>query len=209
MDLTLTVVAVLGLLVVSEIWWRKRHPHGEFSRKFVHITIGSFVAFWPFFLSWQQIRWLSAAFLIAVLISKKYKIWHAIHSVQRPTWGELYFGLATGLMTFITTNKWVYMAALLQMSLADGLAAVLGVRFGRQQSYLVFGHRKSIVGTASFFTISILIFIFFRELSGIYLSAKTMIIMSLGGSVIENLAVKGLDNLLIPVTVGFILNQIV
>jgi len=63
MALILTVLAVFGLLLVGETWWRHQAVHGEFSRKFIHITVGSFVAVWPFFLTWSQIELLSLSFL--------------------------------------------------------------------------------------------------------------------------------------------------
>ena len=69
MALILTVLAVFALLMGSEFWWRTHDSHDEFSRKFVHITVGSFVAFWPFYLSWGQIMFLSLAFLVVISIT--------------------------------------------------------------------------------------------------------------------------------------------
>ena len=178
--------------------------HGEFSRKFIHITVGSLVAFWPFFLSWRQIQLLSIAFLIVVVVSKYLHLFQAIHSVQRPTYGELYFALAVGIVPFITHDKWIYMAALLQMSLADGLAAIMGSRYGKQ-SYLVFGHTKSVVGTVTFFVVSLSILIGYIYLSGDDLSALLILSVAAGAAVLENLAVRGLDNLLLPIMVAVIL----
>src|ERR1700735_297787 len=120
MALLSSVFVVLALLIISEVWWRNTKVHDEVSRKFVHITVGSFVAFWPFFLSWGQIELLSAVFLVAITLSKYLNIFKAIHSVQRPTGGEIFFALAVGAIALITHNKWIYMTALLQMSLADG-----------------------------------------------------------------------------------------
>lgn len=204
MSVVLTVLAVLLILLGSELWWRRRISHGEFSRKFVHITVGSFVAFWPFYLSWAEIRWLSVSFLLIVGISKYLKLFRVIHSVQRPTLGELYFALAVGIITFITQDKWIYMAALLQMSLADGLAAVLGVRFGRQ-SYLVFAHRKSLVGTLTFFVTSLAVFLFYGHMAGVRLDWSFMIAAAALAAVVENLAVAGLDNLLVPLMISCLL----
>src|SRR5882757_6771805 len=120
MSFILCAAAVFVILCLSEYGWRRGYMTSEVGRKFVHITVGSFVAFWPFFLSWNQIRLLSLGFLVVVGISKYFRVFRAIHSVQRPTWGELYFALSVGLVTLVTHNKWIYMAALLQMSLADG-----------------------------------------------------------------------------------------
>lgn len=105
MTLILTVVAVFVILLGSEFWWRRHVTHSEFSRKFVHITVGSFVAFWPFYLSWNQIRLLSLSFLIVVSISKYFHLFKLIHSVQRPTIGELYFALTAGAITYVTHDK--------------------------------------------------------------------------------------------------------
>lgn len=208
MALILTVLAVFLVLLGSELWWRKNQVHGEFTRKFVHITVGSFVAFWPFFLSWNEIQLLSIAFLIVVGISKYLHLFSAIHSVQRPTWGELYFALAVGLVPFITHDKWIYMAALLQMSLADGLAAILGSRYGKQ-SYLVFGHKKSVVGTLTFFLVSLLILIGYNIIGDGDISPIIYVItIAAVAAFVENLAVKGLDNLLLPLLVAFALARL-
>ncbi|MEJ0072596.1 MAG: hypothetical protein WDN27_00660 [Candidatus Saccharibacteria bacterium] len=58
--------------------------------------------------------------------------------MQRPTYGEIFFALIVGLLTFITSAKAIYAAAILQMSLADGFAAIIGSRFGRDNKYHVF-----------------------------------------------------------------------
>ena len=90
MTLILTILTVFILLVANELWWRRKKVQDEFSRKFIHITVGSFVAFWPFFLDWNDIKLLSIAFIVVVLASKQLKVFQAIHSVQRPTHGELF-----------------------------------------------------------------------------------------------------------------------
>lgn len=197
-----TIAAVLLLLVIGELWWRKQRLHGEFTRKFVHITVGSFVAFWPFYLSWNEIRLLSVSFLIVVGISKYLRLFRAIHSVQRPTWGELFFALAVGAVTFITQDKWIYAAALLQMSLADGFAAVIGTRYGQRFRYIVFGHPKSLHGTFTFLIVSAAILFGFSHESGQQLSEASILGLSVVASAIENVGVEGLDNLLVPVVVA-------
>src|ERR1700679_212107 len=99
MALALTILAVFVLLTVNELWWRRHTIHSELSRKFIHVSVGSFVAFWPYFLSWRQIQLLSIAFLVVVVISKHMHFFRAIHSVQRPTWGEILFAIAVGAVT--------------------------------------------------------------------------------------------------------------
>lgn len=206
MTLILTVIFVFLILLGSELYWRKREAHNEFSRKFVHITVGSFVASWPWFLSWQQIQWLSIAFILVVSISKYLHVFKSIHSVQRPTYGELCFALAVGTVPFITHDKWIFMTALLVMSLADGFAAVVGERFGKQ-SYLVFGHKKSLIGSMTFFLVAIGLLIAYTKLADVAIAAPILLVMAAGATFIENFAVKGLDNLVIPVFIALLLTR--
>lgn len=203
--LLFVILAVAAVLIGNEWWWRRQGSHSEWSRKFVHITVGSFVAFWPFFLSWSQIRWLSLSFVIVVGISKYLDVFQTIHSVQRPTWGEMYFALAVGLTTVVTHDKWVYMAALLQMSLADGLAAVIGVRYGKQ-SYLVFRHRKSWLGSLTFFAVSLAILVGYGQLAGAAVNHALLIGGASLATIIENLGVRGLDNVLVPLLIAGLLS---
>jgi phytol kinase len=208
MAIVLTVLIILAILLLSEAHWRRKPNHSELSRKVVHISVGSFVAFWPFFLSWNEIKLLSVAFLIVVSISKSKRIFQAIHSVQRPTWGEVYFALAVGSIAFVTNDKWVYMAALLLMSLADGLAAVIGVRYGKKQRYLVFGQTKSIIGTATFFVVAAIILIAYSIYApGVSLNIGLLVVAVLATG-IENIGIAGLDNLLVPLLAAYLLTMI-
>ncbi len=206
--LALTVLAVFGILCISELGWRKHWLANEVGRKFVHITVGSFVAFWPFFLSWNQIRLLSLAFLVVVLATTYFNVFHAISSVQRPTYGEVFFAITVGLLTYITQNKGVYAAAILQMSLADGFAAIIGVRYGRENKYYLLGHAKSVAGTTAFFVTSLLILIGYSLLAPYHVPFAVVLFGALTAAALENVAVFGLDNLLVPVFMAFLLARL-
>ncbi len=197
-----SVLAVLALLAAGEFGWRRQKIHGEHSRKFVHITVGSFVAFWPYFLTSGQIILLSIAFLIVVVISKYLNIFQAIHSVQRPTHGELWFALVVGILAFITDQPHIYTAALLTMALADGLAAVVGVYYGQKHRYNVLGAQKSIVGTATFFITTSLILCGYIVATKGALSWSLILPIALAATFIENFAARGLDNLLVPLFIA-------
>jgi phytol kinase len=202
----LGVIATVFLLIsVSEILWRYKGMHPEYTRKFVHITVGSLVAFLPLFLSRAEIVGLSAAFVVVVGAGHYLNIFRAIRSVQRPTWGEAFFAIAVGVLAYVAPHGWVYMAALLHMSLADGLAAVIGTKFGKTTSYYVFGYQKSVVGTLTFLVVSAGIFVTYALCSGTGFSVW-FIPVALGATVLENIAVRGLDNLFVPLFVAISLN---
>jgi phytol kinase len=207
MTLILTVLIIFGLLVGSELWWRHKRPNDEFSRKFIHIFVGSLAATWPFYLSWDLIILLSAAFIVVVSLSRYFHIFQSIHSVERPTWGEIFFALAVGALVFVTHQPWIYAAALLHMSLADGLAAVVGVTLGKHNQYKVFGHPKSVVGSATFFVTSLIILCIYSAHATTSLSLCFIVVLAAGTTAIENLGVEGIDNLVVPLLVGIILSQ--
>jgi len=205
MQIALSVLAVFVLLCVSELGWQREWLKGEFGRKFVHITVGSFVAFWPFFMTWNEIRWLSLAFLVVVIISDRLKIFKAIHSVQRPTFGEICFALIVGILTFITHSKGIYATALLQMSLADGFAAIYGTWFGKRNTYHVFGHTKSVVGTLTFMAVSLILLLGYDAFSTHGLSGERIAFGAFGAAALENVAPFGLDNLMVPLFICLLL----
>lgn len=205
MRLVLTVLVVFALLFFNEAWSRRqrphslRHLHGEFNRKFAHITIGSFVAFWPYFLSPTDIKLLSAAFLVVVALSKYFNIFKAIHSVQRPTWGEFWFALVVGGLAFIVPHHpHIYTAAILEMGLADGLAAVVGTHYGNRHRYSVFGSPKTVIGTLTFFVVSCAILAGYAFMSTGVLSLSALLLIAVAATILENISVYGLDNLVVP-----------
>lgn len=204
--LALVVLIVFVLIAVSELLWRKLDVDPEYTRKFIHISVGTFVAFWPLFLTRDEIIGLSAAFVVVVAASSYFNVFKAIHSVQRPTWGEVFFALSVGVLAYVAQSGWVYLAALLHMSLADGMAAIVGTKFGHWTRYYVFGHPKSVVGTVTFIVVSALIFAgFFKFTPNPF--TLWFIPITLAAAAIENVAIRGLDNLLVPLLVAVGLNM--
>lgn len=203
--LVLTAVAIFLLLCISEFLWRKTSIDTEYTRKFVHISVGTFVAFWPFFLSRWEIVLMSGAFLAVVLLSTKIKLFKAVHSVQRPTVGESCFALSVGILALVAQSDWIYFAALMHMSLADGLAAVLGTKFGKRGRYYIFGHAKSIFGTTVFLLVSLGVLIAYSLLANVPFNVL-LVPVAIIATVIENWAVMGLDNLFVPLFIALALS---
>ncbi len=196
------------ILCFAEFGWHRGWLRNEFGRKFVHIFVGSFVAFWPLFLTWNQIFIISAAFVVVIVISKKFHIFRAIHSVQRPTWGEALFAISVGLLALLTQDGWMYMAALLHMSLADGLAAIIGTQFGKRNRYTIFGHTKSVVGSMVFFLVSISILGLYSIGTQTPIDPFVIAGIALVATALENLTAYGLDNVTVPVWVAIVLSSI-
>lgn len=201
------VVVTFCILVFSEWLARAKQIHAELTRKLVHVAVGSFVAFWPFFLSWRQIEILSLAFFVVVSLSVKLNIFRSIHAVKRNMTGELLFAIVIGLLAAISTTKWVFMAAMLHLSIADGLAAVIGLGWGDTNAYKVFGKTKSIAGSSAFLVCSYLILIAYGLFAGSSTSFFTILWLPILATAAENLAVQGTDNLVMPMLIALVLTS--
>jgi len=198
---------VFLILIFAEYLSRYKGVHSELTRKIVHVLVGVFVAFWPFFLSWRQIQLLSALFLVAVLVSIKLNIFNSIHAVSRNKMGEVLFAVIIGLLAFISTNQWVFAAAMLHLSLADGLAAVVGLAYGEGNSYRIMGRTKSLAGSLAFFFSSLAIMIWYVSFSGVQPSAVSVLWLPVAATIAENLSGEGTDNLVIPLLVALVLTS--
>lgn len=203
---TIAALAVVFLiLVLAEYLSRYKGVHSELTRKIVHVLVGIFVAFWPFFLSWGQIRFLSLLFLIVVVVSVKLRIFNSIHAVSRNTMGEVLFAVVIGLLAFVCTDPWIFAAAMLHLSLADGLAAVIGLTYGEGNSYRILGRTKSLAGSLAFFFTSLIIMLWYLSFSGATPTVVSVLVLPAVATIAENLSGEGTDNLVIPLLVALVL----
>jgi phytol kinase len=95
------------------------------------------------------------------------------------------------------------------MSLADGLAAIVGLRLGKRNTYKVFGATKSVAGTATFMIVSLALLVGYVHVSGADIPFVYIAALAGAAGLIENLGAHGLDNLFVPVVIALILNPLV
>lgn len=211
MNYLIAILGVLFLLVFSEYLWRAQHVRGEVGRKLVHVTVGMFVAFWPYFMTWQEIRIMCVAFFFVVLISQRLNTFKAIHEVKRKTHGELLFPVGILLASFLATTELVFTVAVLHLALADGFAAIFGTIYGERRHYRVFSYKKSVVGTVTFLVISFLLigYVVLTQGSSYALANIWILIwLPLIAAFMENVGVLGTDNVLVPLVVVAGLNTL-
>jgi phytol kinase len=213
----LLACAGTGLILLSgEYLSKKRILKGEFARKFVHILTATFVAFWPLFLSHYEIAVLSLVFVGIVVAVQKFKILRSFKAVRRTTYGEIWYALGIGLVALLFQNDAIFSIAILQMALADGFAAVVGVGLGKKAiRYRYKNINKSIAGSLTFLAISFALNLFYWfVLNGqanntatvspalpVLLSASSAIILTFT----EIIAPKGSDNVIVPVLAATLL----
>lgn len=204
------------ILLTGEYLSRKRILKGEFARKFVHILTATFVAFWPLFLTHYQIALLSLVFVAMVVTVKKLNLLRSFKAVRRATYGEIWYALGIGVVALLFQDNAIFTIAILQMALADGFAAIVGVGLGRSAiQYRYKNIHKSIAGSLTFLIISFGLNLFYWfGLNGeslitgmispalpVLLSASSAIILTF----VEIVAPKGSDNVIVPVLAATLL----
>jgi len=192
----------VGLLVVTGEYLRRVHLfHAEVTRKFIHISVASFAASWPFFMEWNQIYLMSMLMLVGIMLSRFMHLFRAIHGVQRRTWGELFFAMSIGLCAVLGQSPWGFAAAMLVMGAADGFAALVGTLLDKTHRYKVFGHFKSREGTLTFFVFSLVILAVCASMGDMSPTIGKILTLAAFTTVLENLAVGGTDNVAVPLAV--------
>lgn len=212
-DALLAAAGIAAILIVSEIAWSRAHIYDELARKFVHISSGLFIATLGFWVDYPWIMVLAIGFVVANVVNRYVNYFHAIHAVKRKSWGDVLFGVGVFIIAWLQPSPWLFAAAILQVSLADGLAAVAGVTYGRKHGrYYLFGQPKSVIGSGVFLACSCLILLSLFALDPYFASPLSMlpvaIMLPLMLVCLENLAVYGTDNVLLPLATLLVLNML-
>lgn len=208
LPLCFTALVGLGIFLLGEYLWRQRLLQEEYARKFVHIAIGLFAASWPLYLEWNDIRLISILLAVGYIAIRHLKLFQSVSSVKRNTYGEMFFALSFGLITLFTDSTAIYMLAVLVMTLADGLAAVVGTTFGHSNSYKLFGGTKSVVGSATFFLVTITLIAVFGLYTSVVVPIGISLCVAVIATVMENAGARGLDNLLIPLFITLVFTAV-
>jgi len=205
----LAVIACLGgifaILVISEILYKQKILHGEYLRKFVHISSSSFIAFWPWLISWRTIELISLAMLAVVIFNHRIRVIHISGNIARKTYGGMLLPVGVLSCALLTNIKIFFALAILHMALADGLAAVIGTAYGKKFRYKIFHQLKTLIGSMTFWLVSLCILgtglLFLSDSLSFTHYALLIIVLPPILAFLENLAVLGFDNVVVPVAV--------
>lgn len=199
--------ALTFALFLCEYLWKRGFFKGEESRKAMHISGGLFVATWPLYLNWTQIK-LLLIFTIFLVIFVRYIGWFkSFYDIKRSSWGDLIYIITLAAISMFNPPVLLFEAVVLNIALADGFAALVGSHLGNNNSYKVFGHTKSVAGSLAFFITSLAIMFglfWFGDLA-VQAPFYFLIVVSIAATAAENLGVLGLDNALVALVVGTLL----
>jgi len=209
------VLALLGGLIGAlAVFQKTKQPHPELVRKLLHIGMGLVTLSFPWLFSeaWPVIVLAALAVigLLGVKFMKTDSISNVVHGVARESLGEIYFPISIAIIFALSDgNVILYIIPVLILTLADAVAALIGVRYGTIK-YTTTDGVKSTEGSIAFFTMALLAtlipLLLFTQVGRTETLLIALIIASLV-MYIEALAWKGLDNLFIPLG-GFLLLKV-
>lgn len=204
----LALLSVGIFVIAAEVLRSKTHAHRELTRKVAHIGAAVAISVWPFYLSLDAIKLLGVILLAGVLVSIFFKLVPSIHNVRRKSHGEWLFALAIiGVATF-ATSPGQFCVSILFLGLADGLAAIIGTMHGKNSEYHVLGTRKSRIGTLTFFVVSVILLLGYNMWSLDPISGSAVFAVALFATFLENIGLRGTDNLTVPMFVVIALSTL-
>lgn len=138
---------VAVLLLVSE---KVLQGYPLFSRKFLHIMVGNVLFILPLFEhAWAMSLIAAAPFILLTFLVSPYSPLHVVSGTSSAGHGLglVYYALSWTALAWVFFEQPVVIAVgIVAMSYGDGLASLVGIRYGRR-IYNVSGDRKSVVGS--------------------------------------------------------------
>jgi phytol kinase len=198
----LVYIYVAILLIISEKILNK-YPEG--SRKFLHIMTGNIAFLLPIFVTKEVMAFLAAGpFIIFTFLMSPYTPIKKIRgktSAAGHGMGLVYYSITWTILAYLFFDDTVVIAiGILAMSYGDGLASIIGIKFGKKK-YKILGDQKSYIGSFSmliFTFITTIIALFYYNIAITNYVILVLLFIAFVASVVEGLTPKGLDNLTVP-----------
>lgn len=206
------VAALLAMLGALRVIRDRFAPHPELMRKMAHVGLGlTTLSFpWLFRSPWPVVvmGMLAIGTLLALRFVPRLRatVGGVVHGVHRSSGGDLYFPIAATGLFLLAKGDWVlYTVPMLTLTLADAVAALIGVAYGKH-AYGTASIRKTVEGSVAFFVVAFLATSVPLLLAGTGREKAILIGLTFGALVmlLEAVAWRGLDNLFIPFG-GFLL----
>jgi phytol kinase len=184
------------LLIISE---KVLNKYPTFSRKFLHIMVGNVIFILPLFTSQFVITFLVAApFILLTFLMSPYSPikFNDRISTSGHGMGLVYYAISwTVLAFFFFDQQWIIAVGIAAMSYGDGMAALIGEKFGKHK-YNIFGDKKSFEGSITMFLVLIVTLGIVLAYYNIFTANFIIIpVVALIATIFEGITPKGLDNI--------------
>jgi phytol kinase len=160
--------------------------------------VGNVLFILPLFATRDVMTFLVAApFIVLTFLMSPHspiKLDHKVSSSGHGL-GLVYYAIAWTILAFFFFDQpWVIAVGIAAMSYGDGMASLIGQKYGKTK-YNLLGDTKSIEGSLAMFLVLIIALACVLAYYGQPISALTVIVVSLVATVLEGITPKGLDNL--------------
>jgi phytol kinase len=208
------VAAWLALLAASAMAVRQRwngegnSGQREWSRKLVHIGSGAVVLIaWAFAIDRRIAIPAAATITLLAALNHRLRVLPAVEDVGRASYGTVAYGASITLLLwqFWPSQPGTVAAGVLVMALGDGLAGLVGPLWP-SPSWQVLGQKRSLLGTGTMAGASLVV------LSGLSMAVggpswPQLLLVTTAATLLEQLAVAGIDNLTVPLGVAWLWQQ--
>ncbi len=177
----------------------------EASRKFIHISLGNW---WIIAMSFFDNVWFAsfvpATFVIINYISCKKDVIKVMerNEDKKDGYGTVYYAISLLVLTIVTfgiLNKPILgLIPVFVMAYGDGFAAIFGKAI-KSKKYKVYDTEKSIAGSATMFIVSFIIICTYLIYIASPLWYIKALIMGVIITILEAVAIKGTDNIIVPI----------
>ena len=199
----------LAILLADEYLAKRKILKAKYRRNFVHITVGIFIASWPWLISWRTIQLIGVLMLAIVAYNRYHPVFKFNHNTKRETYGDFCFALAVIACASLTTINVFFALAMLELALADSIAALIGKKYGTKWNYKVFHQTKTVLGSMMFWVVTVYILgvgiLFAHDLISYSSYAAIILLLPPVLTLLENITPVGLDDLVVPVTLIIVL----
>ena len=195
------IIFYLSLLFsVTFIYKLFRPNNKELLRKIIHIGVGPLIPLAKFLEINQSLaQYIAALVSILVLINYVYRLFPIIEDIDRKSFGTLFYCLSLFILItfFWDKDPLSLFAGVFIMTFGDGLAGLLGKNL-KSKTWIIFNQKKSLIGTATMFLVSLIITGSLAYFGNHEISFFLPLIALLA-TTIEQFSIAGIDNLFVPI----------
>jgi phytol kinase len=208
---------VFSVLIAAELLKKYTSLRRELTRKFAHAGAGIGLLAIPSLIDthWTVLA-LAMSFIGIMLGSRAIGLLSSVHDVDRGAGGVFWYPLTGWLLYYLVYNLlhvgYVYYAVpVLVLAAADAFGAIVGTSYGRHRYEVMQGHHRSVEGSLAFFVVAFFcVHVPLLLITDIGRAECLLVslIVALLSAMLETISVYGIDNVLVPFGVLFMLERI-
>lgn len=200
-------IYVAALIIFTEKVFSKKYPVQ--SRKFLHIMTGNIAFILPLFVTREVMAFIAAGpFILFTFLMSPYS---PIKSMRGKTseaghgLGLVYYAITWTVLAYVFfDHREIIAMGILAMSYGDGLASLIGIKYGKRK-YTIFKDTKSYVGSIAMFMCTFLLLmiaLLFYTMPVTTRVVAYLLCMAGVATIVEGATPLGLDNLSVPFIVA-------